>query len=77
MANNPAARENSNTSPLGTFFPRIASMVSCFDTVTVAMAIACLSVFDFDVISTIIIDSLSIDGFHLPIFQLPKSVTPL
>ena len=52
IPNKPAALENSNTSPLGTFLFFIASIVSCWETETIAVAIALRRLFDFDVMST-------------------------
>src|SRR4030095_15907834 len=77
MANKPAALENSYTSPLGTVLFFTASIVSCLETETIAVATALRRLFDFEVMSTIIIYSLSNDRFHLSIILSPKQVTQL
>src|SRR5688572_22411155 len=53
IANNPAALENSNTSPLGTVLFLMASMVSFRETDTTAVAMAFRSVFCLWVMLTI------------------------
>ena len=73
----PAARENSNTSPFGTWLFSMASIVSGLDTVTMAVAIAFRRLLVLCVILTIIIYSLSIDRFRCQIIPYPKPVIPL
>src|SRR5574337_670147 len=55
IANNPAALENSNTFPFGTWLFFIASMVSCFDVLTIAVAMALRKLLVLFVMSFILI----------------------
>ncbi|MNR14037.1 hypothetical protein D3C85_1304870 [compost metagenome] len=69
--NSPAARANSKTSPLGIFRCSMASIVSGLDTLTVAVAMAILSVFDFFVMFTISAVFLPLMSFILKYFLSP------
>src|SRR5688500_9036123 len=70
-ASNPAARENSNTSPLGTFFCWIAAIVALCETVTVAVAIALRSVSYLWVMLTISVVFLPLIGVVFKQFPAP------
>src|SRR5689334_20727127 len=71
IASKPAALENSNTSPLGTCLAWMVFIVSCFDTVSTALAIAFRKLLFFCVIFTIINDSLSTDMIHHQTIPFP------
>src|SRR5438874_727195 len=72
MASNPAALENSNTSPLGTVLFNTASMVSAWETCTIAVATAFRSVGDLNRISFMLVDSFSIESCRLQKFPCPR-----
>src|SRR5689334_20868134 len=70
-ASKPAARENSNTSPFGTFLVFMASIVDCSETVTIALAMAFRSVLYLCVMFTMSVVFLPLIGIVFKQFLTP------